>query len=551
MLHVVVRRMQARSIGLTLVLFGALLCPTFSASNTDVYNASSQMAMSDAELQDWLHIVTPAGSLFEENVSLSGYTTVAPLSMTWQMFDSRSENTIMDSGTLVNHTQGQYTSFSKVAEDSWNWTIKIDTRGSTSCLCIVEFLALAEDGSSARAFTTLFTQESDGSLPPVGVVHTPTVHTVDDEILELKGLISDDAGYELGLFLEVHLCEQNDCSLWQDWNSTGTLPESGAMNAVVNEWNQDGTFSATLNISNADIDGWQDGIWIGCIIPYDAAVNKGQPMWFRVSMNRDAPIASLIGPSSANETEDVLIDGSGSIDSGWGWQHLQYVWTITHAGQTRIPHDWEWQGGSILQLDTNLSGTYVVHLTIVDIGGKMNSTSHVVTINNRQPILEIKLDSVMLEDGEMVRLPDRETWTFDSSGCFDDELYITGLSRTWYLDGEELGTTAILTLEKEQITTIHNLTFVLVDDDDSQAMISMQLVLAGSSFDPLSKQNDNSSPMWLPLVLVISLLCAGAWVINNQINSNKSEAKLEEIPSWKEQKGIKKSETDSEWFDNA
>ena len=294
MLHVVVRRMQARSIGLTLVLFGALLCPTFSASNTDVYNASSQMAMSDAELQDWLHIVTPAGSLFEENVSLSGYTTVAPLSMTWQMFDSRSENTIMDSGTLVNHTQGQYTSFSKVAEDSWNWTIKIDTRGSTSCLCIVEFLALAEDGSSARAFTTLFTQESDGSLPPVGVVHTPTVHTVDDEILELRGLISDDAGYELGLFLEVHLCEQNDCSLWQDWNSTGTLPESGAMNAVVNEWNQDGTFSATLNISNADIDGWQDGIWIGCIIPYDAAVNKGQPMWFRVSMNRDAPIASLI-----------------------------------------------------------------------------------------------------------------------------------------------------------------------------------------------------------------------------------------------------------------
>jgi len=82
-------------------------------------------------------------------------------------------------------------------------------------------------------------------------------------------------------------------------------------------------------------------------------------------------------------------------------------------------------------------------------------------------------------------------------------------------------------------------------------MISMQLVLAGSSFDPLSKQNDNSSPMWLPLILVISLLCAGAWVINNQINGKKSETKLEEIPSWKEQKGIKKSETDSEWFDNA
>jgi len=509
------------------------------------------MAMSDAELQDWLHVVTPAGSLFEENVSLSGYTTVAPLSMTWQMFDSRSEKTIMDSGVLVNHTQGQYTSFSKVAENSWNWTIKIGTQGSTSCLCIVEFLALAEDGSSARAFTTLFTHESDGNLPPVGVVHTPTVHTVDDEILELRGLISDDAGYELGLFLEVHLCVQNDCPLWRDWNSTGTLPESGAMNAVVNEWNQDGTFSATLNLSNADIDEWQDGIWIGCVIPYDAAVNRGQPMWFRVSMNRAAPIASLIGPSSVNETEDVLIDGSGSIDPGWGWQHLQYVWTITHAGQTRVPYEWEWQEGSILQLDSNLSGTHVVHLTIVDIGGKMNSTSHIVSIHNREPILDMKLDSVILEDGEVVRLPDRTSWSFDSSGCFDDELHTTGLTRTWYLDGEEIGTTAILTLDKEHITKMHNLTFVLVDDDDSQAMISMQLVLAGSSFDPLSNKDDNSAPMWLPLILVISLLCAGAWVINNQINSKKSEAKFEEIPSWKEQKGIKKSETNSEWFDNA
>lgn len=542
-LHSTVSSMRIPSVLLSLLLFSVLLQPS-TAAGVDVYNASSQMAMSDAELKDWLFVETAAGSLFEENISISGFTSVAPLSLTWQMFDSRSEKTIMESGTLVNHTIGQHTTFTKVTDERWNWTIKIDAEGSLSCLCIVEFLALAEDGSSARAFTTLFTESSDGSLPPVGIVHTPNVHTVDDEILQIEGLLSDDSGPGLGLFLEVHLCMQKDCSLWQNWNSSGILPQNGAFTAVVNNWDEDGSFSATLNISNSGLDNWDDGIWMGCVIPYDAAVNRGQPMWFRVSMNREAPTASLIGPESAYETEEVLIDGSGSIDSGWGWQGLQYVWTISKDGNTRVPYSWEWQEGGILHLDSNLSGNYEIHLTVVDIGGKMNSTSHTVVVHNRAPIMQITLDSVLLQHEEVIRLPEKSSWSFDSSSSFDDELYTTGLTRIWYLDGDEIGTTAILELEKSMITGMHNLTLVLVDDDQSQVNMSIHLVLAGSSSDPMMNTASNSTPAWLPFILIITLLCAGAWLVNNQVKGNNSDLDLDEMPSWKAQKGLKKSEQD-------
>jgi hypothetical protein len=304
----------------------------------------------------------------------------------------------------------------------------------------------------------------------------------------------------------------------------------------VDEWSEDNSFSATLQLDDPLIENWEDGIWIGCLIPFDAAVNQGEPIWFRVSVNRIAPIASLMGPDSVNESTITAIDGTGSIDPGWGWEGLHYVWTIHRDDEVRVPYEWEMEEQGTLLLDTNSSGDYIIHLTVIDIGGKMNSTSHAISVLNRKPILELRLESVALDDSETIRLPDAESWVFDSSNSFDDELFSGGLSRTWLLDGENIGNTALLTVKREQITGEHNLTLILMDDDGSSSSISLQLVVAGSTEDPERAEMDGDEISWMPIIIAIILIMIAMWVVNDQMHKKDGELSINELPSWKNER---------------
>jgi len=519
------------------VLIGSIFTSPLAIGG-EAYNASAEMAMSDAILENWLNVETDAGTLFEENITISGFATKEPVLLTWEMFDSRGEDAIdTNTGTLVNSSGGQHSTFTKVADDKWNWTINIQRYNSLSCLCIIEFIGLGEDGSAARSATTLFTESSDGSMEPMGILFSPDVHDVADEIIQFEGIISDDGGTEQEMFLEAILCMEDDCALWQNWNYSGQLSTLNTLQVSVDEWSEDNSFSATLQLDDPLIENWEDGIWIGCLIPFDAAVNQGEPIWFRVSVNRIAPIASLMGPDSVNESTITAIDGTGSIDPGWGWEGLHYVWTIHRDDEVRVPYEWEMEEQGTLLLDTNSSGDYIIHLTVIDIGGKMNSTSHAISVLNRKPILELRLESVALDDSETIRLPDAESWVFDSSNSFDDELFSGGLSRTWLLDGENIGNTALLTVKREQITGEHNLTLILMDDDGSSSSISLQLVVAGSTEDPERAEMDGDEISWMPIIIAIILIMIAMWVVNDQMHKKGGELSINVLPSWKNERG--------------
>ena len=129
---------------MTVVLIGSIFTSPL-ATGGEVYNSSAEMAMSDAILENWLNVETDAGSLFEENITISGFATREPVLLTWEMFDSRGEDVIdINSGTLVNYSEGQHSTFTKVDDDKWNWTINIQRFNSLSCLCIIEFIGLVK-----------------------------------------------------------------------------------------------------------------------------------------------------------------------------------------------------------------------------------------------------------------------------------------------------------------------------------------------------------------------------------------------------------------------
>ena len=505
------------------------------------YNSSNQITLSDTIIEDWLVIETAAGIYFEDEIVISGFTEVETASLEWDLRDSRlNEGVNARIEHLVEESTGEHSAFSKVAENRWDWSITIGINDSVSCMCIFELLGLAEDGGVARTGTTFITGDVNGSQAPFGILLSPTIHTIVSTEIKFEGILTDDSTSQNSGMFEAMLCRENDCPLWHSWNTSSQLIENTKFPLVLEEWNDQDRFSATLDLDSPQLSTLTDGVWLGCVIATDEAMNVGQPIWFRVSVNRLSPVANLSGPSQVNETEVALIDGTASLDPGWDWQGLQFIWMIHDSDNNmRVPHQWEWEIGAVLSLDTNYSGNFTILLTVVDLGGKMNSTSHDVEIINQIPRPKIVLEGVELKHNEVLRLPESESWLFDSSQSSDDEIVRGGVDRKWYLDGELVGNTAILELKLEQIDGLHELILVLTDDDGATDNISVQIVVAGTSMDPASAAIDDGTDSWRIVALIGIIFGALIWLLKIQIQSKDNSTDLNQMPSWKKEKGQK------------
>jgi hypothetical protein len=525
----------------------SLICLLLSSSSLGSvfaeghYNSSILRAHSDAIIEDWLVIETAAGITFEDEIVITGFTEVETILLKWDLRDSRineGDNNRIDS--LVEESTGEHIAFSKVAEERWNWSITIEINESATCMCIFELLGLAEDGGVARTGTTFITGDTNGSQAPFGILFSPTVHTIASSEINFEGILTDDSTSQSGGMFEAMLCRESDCPLWQSWNTSYQLIENIKFPLIVEEWNEQDRFLATLDLDSPQLSTLADGIWLGCIIATDAAMNVGQPIWFRVSVNRLSPVANLSGPSQVNETEVALIDGTASLDPGWNWQGLQFIWMIHDSDNNmRVPYQWEWEIGAVLSLDTNNSGDFTILLTVVDLGGKMNSTSHNVKIINQIPNPKIVLGGVEVTDNELLRLPKSESWFFDSSHSSDDEILRGGVNREWYLDGKLVGNTAIFELESEQIDGLHELILVLTDDDGATNNISVQIVIAGASMDPTSAVSEEKTDSWGIVAFIVIISGALIWLLKIQILSKDNSTDSNQIPSWKKEKGQK------------
>jgi hypothetical protein len=502
-------------------------------------------------IEDWLVIETAAGITFEDEIVITGFTEVEATLLEWHLRDSRlndGNNARIES--LVEQSTGEHIAFSKVSTNRWDWSITIGINDSVSCMCIFELMGMAEDGGVSRTGTTFMTGDVNGSQAPFGILFSPTIHTIISTEINFHGILTDDSTTRSGGMFEAMLCRESDCPLWQSWNTSSQLIENTRFPLVLEEWNDHDRFLATLDLDSPHLSTLVDGVWLGCIIATDAAMNVGQPIWFKVSVNRHSPVANLSGPNQVNETEVALIDGTASLDPGWDWQGLQFIWMIHDSdNNTRVPHQWEWEIGAVLSLDTNNSGDFTILLTVVDLGGKIGRTSHNVKIINQIPNPKIVLEGVELTDNELLRLPKSESWFFDSSQSTDDEIVRGGVDREWYLDGELVGNTAILELKLEQIDGLHELTLVLTDDDGATDNISVQIVVAGASMDPTSAALEGETDSWRMIAFIVIISSALIWLLKIQIQSKNNSVDSNQMPSWKKEKRRKPPSEESFYED--
>ena len=224
-----------------------------------------------------------------------------------------------------------------------------------------------------------------------------------------------------------------------------------------------------------------------------------------------SPIISIDSPSEIDEKFGLLIiDASSSYDPKWGREHLQYVWSYQKIDDPySTPISSMGDNSGIFTFDATKSGTYQFNLSVIDSSFHVSSESIIVSINNIRPQANMRIDSVPVNDGDVIRLTNDQSWNVDATYTYDTQNDIDNLSYTWFLDGNPImsGIQRKL-IRPENVNQMHELTLMVEDDDGAVDWVSVTIGIAGTPSDP----NESSVSMKIVAGISVTILFSTIFV---------------------------------------
>jgi hypothetical protein len=161
-----------------------------------------------------------------------------------------------------------------------------------------------------------------------------------------------------------------------------------------------------------------------------------------------------------------------------------------------------------------------------------------MTVTNVVPTAVMYIGGMPAANGTLHRLPEIENWTFSAElsndvGEDDENLYYS-----WLFDGEEVSNDVTYILPNYAMSGIHEMRLQVSDDDGASDSISIEVVIFGSSADPLAESVESSSfsgmvdkfgiiSIVLGIIILVLASALTMWTIGSR---RKVEAR--EIPKW-------------------
>ena len=413
----------------------------------------------------------------------------------------------------------------------------------TSCSCVYW---VNTTGGNAEQYAE-FRVEFLGTSP-----HTPFAVITEWSSLYVRNVLTIKG--------EVFTAEENEtfearfslCSSDSYYSETCATMLDTIFNPVQNsasvpmQWDWYGNeFSLSLSITeNRDIIG--DDIYYPYISIRGESLLTSHALSNMVIIDATEPAAKIIGPDDVNEQRGaVILDGSGSND-GWsdGWSGIYFSWVITEPnGAVRGPTDNE-SLGSFLYIVPNQAGVWQFTLSVTDYAGNRNTTTHNMTVTNVVPTALMYIGGVPAANGTLHRLPEIENWTFSAEHSTDEGSDSDMLFYRWLFDGEEVSNEVTYILPNSAMSGIHEMKLEVRDDDGASHSISIEVVIFGSSADPLTESVESSSFSAIvekfgvvSIALGIFILVLASALTMWTIGSRRKVAERE-IPKWQSEENI-------------
>ena len=289
----------------------------------------------------------------------------------------------------------------------------------------------------------------------------------------------------------------------------------------------DVTFDNILTIEvDADAQSIHDGYYLLQVQIQDLYLTLSNNITQFVVVDQSKPVVNLSAVDEVIESVPILVDID--VDDGYEGSAYTITWSITEPdGTPRAVLESEILEDNRLVFKPTKAGEYRVNALVRDIGGHLVTVNHNVSVRNVDPIIEIRFDGFLVENGSTVTIPSSGNWTFSANTSFDTSNDQDTLEYTWFVDGKTLLSGKSFLASNDLQQTNYREIRVQVTDDDGQ---SSELYFQVTQQDELDSESNSGSILasTVSLLFIFSIAALVYMRQRKQSESNTGFAKWTE-----------------------
>lgn len=459
------------------------------------------MPYTQHSLNDFNHYSTINDSIltiddgYVQNFTKAGNVTI---SLNWiPSNNSNISYTAIDDGIV------RYSGFFEMSDSISTYKIPIHHHIISPCICVIEIKI--NSGSSNLVTERVLINAKDAiDYDNLKIVSINDNKLISTNIFDLDSAVFvpdslDSFNIKSTIVNEkIDGCVHGTISINNlDIDNTSGIVEEYSTTSIVN-----GRLNLSYNLSS-----FEDG-WVSIYLQIGIGNNYTSRLGCIISkIDLKAPIITLDAPEQIDERIGLLIiDSSSTFDPHWGRDSLQYFWTYQQIDNPySIPVTIQGDDTGVFTFDGSNSGTYQFNLTVIDTASHSSSQSITIDIINTRPQANMRIDSVPVIDGQVIRLTNEQSWNVDATYTYDTQNDIDDLTYTWFLDGEPImsGIDRVLTRPTND-NEKHELTLMVEDDDGAVDWVTVTIGIAGTPSDP---DESSASIQIVATVSVFILMC--------------------------------------------
>ena len=432
---------------------------------------------------------------YVQNFTQSGNLT---LSMNW--IPSNNSNITY---AVIDDEIIRYAGNIEISESISSYKIPIHHHIISPCICVIE-IKIYTESSNLVTERVLLNAKNNMNSDSFKIISVNDNELISTEIFDLESAVFVPESTDMFNIKSTIINEKIEGCIHGSIstnnididNVSGTVEEY-SISSVVN-----GKVNLQYNLSSFD-DGWVSiYLEIGKENNYTSRIGC-----ISSKIDLKSPIITIDAPIQIDERIGLLIiDSSSTFDPYWGRDNLQYFWTYQQIDDPySIPITKQGDSTGVFTFDGGNSGTYRFNLTVIDLASHSSSQSITINIVNIRPQANMRIDSVPVTDGQVIRLTNEQSWNVDATYTYDTQNDIDNLSYTWFLDGEPImsGIDRVLT-RPENDNEKHELTLMVEDNDGAVDWVTVTIGIAGTPSDP----NETSASIKIVATIsVIILMC--------------------------------------------
>ncbi len=454
-----------------------------------------------------LFIFQEDGSIFSENISLNGTTTLPPSEATWELWNVGDGNSNWNMEASGSH----FSSVVPVSDNLWNWTLEINVT-EIECTCLLTISV--PNGLDPMTKSIIVYLGEIGHRPMIlDIEYTTTIVVEEPVTIEIDYVVPGINNAGVTVFATV--CEAPH---------TVCLEEPSPI--TLNQTDHNGTVIITLNNIELNL---ADGIYQFEYFVKDALLLNSNSETIAIVIDTQEPIVSINGPENAIESQTIYI--SATVDDGYSGSSENLVWTIySPDGKVRSPTTEERQDDYSLNIIPLISGDWTIELLVRDVGGHFVNTYHSFSIANNDPQAYLTLDGFEVANGSSITPANANDWILDCSGSTDTIDDMETLQYVWYVEGKaRVSGKENFTQDDFVIIGQQQMMLVVTDDDGVESTINFTLFVEEQ---PITS-NDSSILLG---IFVLAIIVSGIFAVQKFSKKSKDSKKSKNIPKWGEHK---------------